>query len=184
VSISYGDYVDTASSRYIFDGKDYNNQAMDTIPGIRLIAYFCSAFSAQEQKTLDEFFTLDIDDAIDKFFDQSLLSSFELDFHSPGEYVLFAKNAAIALTVALLVSATADGLSLTQARQAQLENSQVTSALEPHEPGNCPPEIEDAYRDIMNAINLEKYEKACKLNKSAQEKVGLNVKIKRHGAAK
>ena len=81
-----------------------------------MIAYFCAAFSAEDQGRLNEFFSLEIDDAVDQFFDRSLLSSFELDFHSPGEYVLFAKKAALALTVALLVSATADGLSLTDAR--------------------------------------------------------------------
>jgi hypothetical protein len=179
--IAYGDYVDKEASRYIFEGNNYNNQATDAIPGIRLIAYFCAAFSAEEQNRLSEFFALDIDDSIETFFDRSLLSSFELDFRSPGEYVLFAKNAALALTVALLVSATADGLSLTAARQAEIENSRESDTQISSEAAKCPPQIENAYRNILNAINLEKYEKACKLNKAAQNGVGLSVRIKRHG---
>jgi hypothetical protein len=73
-----------------------------------------------------------------------------------------------------------------------LENSQApvdatSSALSTSDglekgggPGKCPPEIERAYRNILNAINLERYEKTCKLNKAARKEVGLSVRVKRH----
>jgi hypothetical protein len=101
--IAYGDYVNGETSRYIFDGKDYSNIATETIPGITLITYFCAAFKAAELEQLDDFSALTINDGIEKYFDEDILNSFEIDFKSPGEYILWAKRAAMAVTVALLV---------------------------------------------------------------------------------
>ena len=75
--IAYGDYVDAEYSRYIFDGRAYDNHAVETIPGIRLISYFCAAFNAAELNKLSEFFALSIEDGIGDYYNTSILVSFD-----------------------------------------------------------------------------------------------------------
>jgi hypothetical protein len=94
--LAYGDYVAGEEARYIYKGPRYRNIATSTVPGIDLISYFCAAFNAAEENELDAFAKLDVKDAINSYFEQDILYTFEIDFASPGEYVLFAKKGGIA----------------------------------------------------------------------------------------
>lgn len=169
--IAYGDYVDAEYSRYIFDGRAYDNHAVETIPGIRLISYFCAAFNAAELNKLSEFFALSIEDGIGDYYNTSILVSFEIDFSSPGAYVLYARRAAMAVTVALLVAITSGDTSLPDARNATLVNSAANS--DPVAPSDtaaqCPVSVEEKYRAIMSAMNGR-----------ARVGVGLNVRVRKH----
>jgi hypothetical protein len=178
--IAYGDYVNGETSRYIFNGKDYKNIATATIPGITLITYFCAAFKAAELEQLNDFFALTINAGIDRYFDEDILNSFEIDFKSPGEYILSAKRAAMAITVALLVSVTSDNSTVTAARQAQLVNSETGPSRTEHDVAACPLPIEEKYRAILNSMHADRYNQLCVLNSSAQNGVGLSVKVKKH----
>ena len=120
---AYGDYVSGAESRYIYKGPKYRNIATSAVPGIDLISYFCAAFNAAEEDELAKFSNLNIREAIDNYFEQDILYSFEIDFSSPGEYVLHAKRAVLPLLVAVLVSATSGTISLNDARSAEVTNS-------------------------------------------------------------
>jgi hypothetical protein len=82
---------------------------------------------------LDDFSALTINDGIEKYFDEGILNSFEIDFKSPGEYILWAKRAAMAVTVALLVSVTSGDSTVTAARRAQLVNSETGPSLAEHD---------------------------------------------------
>jgi hypothetical protein len=106
---------------------------------------------------------------------------FEIDFSSPGEYVLYAKRAALPLLVATLVSATAGTISLTEARAAEVQNSATAPvAIAPATaPDACTLEIQDKYKAIMTAMNADRFKALCKLNQDAQHGVGLRVRVKR-----
>ena len=175
--LAYGDYVSGAEARYIFKGPKYRNIATSAVPGIDLISYFCAAYNAFEEGELDAFAKLEIKQAIDNYFEQDVLYSFEIDFASPGEYVLYAKRAALPLLVAVLVSATAGAISLTEARSAEITNSASAPITSSAAPSECV-EIEEKYRAIMNSINADRFNQICKINKDAQDGVGLKVDVK------
>lgn len=177
---AYGDYVSRNLSRYVFEGSKYNNVATATIPGIDLITYFCAAFKAAKSNELQVFTSLSMHEGTRKYYDADMLASFEIDFRSPGEYTLYAKRVALAAVAALLVSATAGDISLPQAREAILVNSEGNSATsQVATTKGCPLMIEEKYRDIMNSMNADRYDEVCQKNKSAQLGVGLSVGVKK-----
>lgn len=177
--IAYGDYVAGEHSRYIYEGKKYKNIGLAILPGIKLISYFCAAFNACEIGEIEAFAALDIDGAIANYFEQDVLNSFEVDFRSPGEYVLRAKRAALPLFVAVLISASGSDISLTTARAAEVTNSATSTVVAPAPiQDECTLEVEEKYKAIMEALNTELFEKICELNKEAQQGVGLKVDVK------
>jgi hypothetical protein len=129
---------------------------------------------------LDQFASLDIQAAINDYFEQDVLYSFQIDFHSAGEYILHAKRAALPLLVATLVSATAGTISLNDARGAEVKNSATVSTTgAPSVVDACTLEIQEKYKAIMEAINADRFKQLCELNKEAQSGVGLKVRVKR-----
>jgi hypothetical protein len=182
--IAYGHYVFGTDARYIFHGPDYDNIATTAVPGIHLISYFAAAFNAQEQGKIKQFAELNIQQAIEKYFEHETLYSFQIDFRSPGAYVLYAKRAALPLFVAVCVSATSGPLSrLDDARAAEIANSAMVSGANVGKAAktaadDCLVEIQEKYKAIMDAINADRYNELCKLNKSAQDGVGLKVDVK------
>lgn len=174
---AYGDYVSGTESRYIYKGPKYRNIATSAVPGIDLISYFCAAFNAVEEGELAKFSNLNVKEAIDNYFEQDVLYSFEIDFSSPGEYVLHAKRAVLPLVVAVLVSATSGTISLNDARSAEVTNSATASSTVAAATDECV-EIQEKYRAIMNSINADRFNQLCKLNKEAQDGVGLKVDVK------
>lgn len=173
-TMAYGDFVFGEDSRYVFPGPRYRNIATSTVPGIDLISYFIAAFHACDIKELDKFAKLDVRTAIDSYFEQDILRSFELDFASPGNYVVYSRRAALALTAALLVAATVGDMTLAKAKAAQVVNSVDDSkAATPHQV-----EILDKYHAIMESLGAERYNDLVKLNKLAQDGVGLKVNVK------
>ncbi|BGE86910.1 MULTISPECIES: hypothetical protein [Methylosinus] len=174
---AYGDYVFGENARYIFSGPKYRNIATQAVPGIELITYFAAAFNACEIGELEKFAAMSIDAAINSYFEQDILYSFEIDFSSPGEYILHARRAALPLLVAALIAATAGDLSFAQAAEAHIVNTAEMTAGQ----SGCEIEVQQKYRAIMAAINVEQYNAACNLNKEAQDGVGLKVKVhKKH----
>ncbi len=180
--VSYGDYVSGAESRYIYEGPAYKNIALATVPGIDLISYFCAAFNAFEEDELAKFFSLDIQKATNDYFEQDVLYSFEIEFASPGSYVLHAKRAALPLLVAVLVAATSGAILFNDARTAQIENSsnaQPSDAGKVAAPDPCTLEIQEKYAAIMGSISADRFKQLCKMNMDAQHGVGLRTRIKR-----
>lgn len=184
---AYGDYVFNEESRYVYHGPKYKNIAPTTIPGIDLITYFSAAFNAAEIGEIDKFATMSINDAMQNYFEQDFLYSFEIDFASPGEYVLHAKRAALPLCVALLVYATSGTISFQEAQAADIVNSAhaegtIPARQQAGQPGQadaCMVEIIDKYKAIMNSLNADQYNKLCQMNKDAQDGVGLEVNVKK-----
>lgn len=172
---AYGDYVSGENSRYIFNGPRYKNIATQAVPGIRLITYYASAFNACELGELDTFSNMDIDEAIDSYFEQDILYSFEIDFSSPGEYILHARRAALPLLVAALISATSGDLNYAQAAGASV----VNSSAPPGADGCHPVEVDQKYKAVMSSINVDLFNKLCSLNKDAQDGVGLSVGVRK-----
>jgi hypothetical protein len=180
---AYGDYISGTESRYIYKGPKYKNIALAAVPGIDLISYFCAAFNAAELGELVQFAKQDIKKGTDDYFEQDVLYSFEIDFSSPGAYVLHAKRAVLPLLVAVLVSATSGTISLNDARSAEVTNSATASSTAAAAPNECV-EIQEKYRAIMNSINADRFNQLCKLNKEARDGVGLKVGVKQKAKPK
>lgn len=178
--VAYGEYVFGTDSRYVFQGPKYKNIAPATVPGINLITYFVAAFNACELDEVEEFAKLDIQGAIDNYFEQDILHSFEIEFSSPGEYVLHAKRAALPLFVAVAIAATDGYISgVQEARSVEIMNSATTAQVAVPPPADACIEIQEKYRAIMNAINADRFNDLCALNKDAQSGVGLKVNVKK-----
>ena len=171
--LAYGDFAFRDDGRYVFPGPLYKNIATSTVPGIELISYFVAAFHASELGELDKFAALDIAAATSQYFQQESLHSFELDFSSPGNYVLHSRRAALAMVTALLVSATAGTLTLPEARAAEVTNSADKTPDSPHEI-----EIKQKYHAIMASFGADRYNQLIGKNKLAQQGVGLKVNVK------
>ena len=72
----------------------------------------------------------------------------------------------MAVTVALLVAITSGDTSLPDARNATLVNSAVNS--DPVAPSDtaaqCPVSVEEKYRAIMSAMNVDRYNELCAMD--------------------
>jgi hypothetical protein len=176
--IAYGDYVVGTESRYIYEGPKYKNIALAAVPGIDLISYFCAAFNAAEVNELDKFIKLDVEKGTQIYFEQDVIYSFEIEFASPGAYVLHAKRAALPLLVAVLVAATSGTISLHDARSAEIANTASSAHNAPAAVDACTLEIQEKYAAIMASINADRFKELCKLNKDAQDGIGLRTRIK------
>lgn len=174
----YGDYVFGDDGRYVFPGPKYNNIARQTIPGINLLSYFIAANHAHDEGEIDKFAALDLYPATENYFHQEILHSFELEFASPGEYVIYAKQAGLALLVALCVAATSGDFTYAEAQAATIVNSADHHGHGPAGPDTCPVPIKDKFHDIMGSLGAEKFNKLCALNKDAQAGVGLKTNVK------
>jgi hypothetical protein len=173
----YGNYVFRDDSRYVFEGPAYKNYPPDTIPGIELLSYFLAATNAYDLGELDEFKALEIQAAIAAYARRDDLRSFEIDFSSPGEYVIYAKNAAKAAVIALLVAATSDDILYTDARAATIVNSS-NKGDNASLADTCPVPIQDEFKDIMSSIGASRHNAMCKVNKAAQHGVGLRTGVR------
>lgn len=173
----YGDYVYGDESRYIFEGPTYKGFPPATVPGIQLLSYFLAASNAYDRQELDGFRDLSISDAIAKYAESDGDYSFEIDFSSPGEYVIRAKNAAKASVVALLVAVSADNISYTDARAATIVNS-ANRGSNATISESCPVPIQQEFKTIMDSIGATRHNEACAINKAAQKGVGLRVHVK------
>jgi hypothetical protein len=175
--LAYGDYVFGENSRYIFPGPRYNNIATSTVPGIELISYLMAAVNARTVGELGAFSEMEIRSAISNYFEQDVLYSFEIDFASPGEYIVHARKAALALVVAVLVSATSGDISYAEAQTAKIVNS-GDHANSPATAACNPIKIEEEYREIMDSLGASRFNSLCSINQDAQQGVGLHVPIK------
>jgi hypothetical protein len=171
-TLAYGDYVLKDEARYVFPSPTYDNIAPLTIPGTRLLAYFVSAFKASEVNEVEEFFSLSIDAAIAKYFDKDYLHTFEIEFASPGKYVVFSRRAVLPLLVAALVSATNGNISYAEAQHATVENSRGTAQ------DVAKKETGDKYSAIMDSMGEARFKELHEMNTRAQKGVGLTTGCK------
>lgn len=183
--IAYGDYVLGDNARYKFHGPDYANYAPTTVPGLNLISYFSAAFNAIEEDELEAFLNLSIHDAITNYFEQDALYSFEIDFASPGGYILHAKKAVLPLFVAVMIAASGNpALSLDELKSAGITNSvsiavpSVTATEQPSAASQCVLDIKEKYAAMMEVMGANRWKELCKLNAEAKDGVGLRVNVK------
>jgi hypothetical protein len=176
--IAYEDFVLEQNSRYVFSGPEYNNIATSTVPAIELISYFAAAFHAYEEEELPEFISLKIPEAIDNYFEGDILNSFEINFSSPGEFVLDAKRATMPLLVAILVFATSGTMSYAEARQATIINSCAPVVAGEADAAQLQ-ELQQKYQALMELMGEKKFEELCAKNKDARDGVGLKTRVKK-----
>jgi hypothetical protein len=85
-NLAYPAYVLADRSAVIMDGPKYDGKdPLATIEANYLVSYFIAAFGAIEKDKLPEFAKLDVQAAIAKFYDRSLVQSFSQNFNSPGK---------------------------------------------------------------------------------------------------
>lgn len=183
--IAYGDYVLGDNARYKFHGPDYANYAPTTVPGLNLISYFAAAFNAIEEDELEAFLNLSIDEAIKNYFEQDALYSFEIDFASPGGYILHAKKAVLPLFVAVMVAASGNpAFSLDELKSANITNSvniavpSAPSAGQQSVSSQCVLDIKEKYEAMMEVMGAKRWQELCKMNAEAKDGVGLRVNVK------
>jgi hypothetical protein len=174
-SFSYENFVSDTDSRYVFHGRTYRKNALEAVPPIRLISYFEAAYNSAEENQIQEFVALDIQHAIDNFFEQDLLNAFQVEFNSPGTIALAAKRAAMPILIALLVFVTSGDHTYAQAQNAQIVNK---GAVDTPAARACMLEVKEKYRAIMNQLGADRFNEIVCLNQEAKAGTGLETKVK------
>jgi hypothetical protein len=178
-SEAYGDYVVDTYSRYVIEGDDYHNDGNQLLDPLQIISYFIAAFNASEEGVVDEFVKYTLEEARIRFYESDLLNALEVDFKSPGAFTIFAKKAALPLFVATCLYCATQGVSLEEARAAEIVNS-----VAPADP--CTIEVDTKYKELMRTMGLEKWEEVCRRAQKAKGDINLETRINRRrpGAAR
>jgi hypothetical protein len=127
-NLAYPAYVLADRSAVIMDGPKYDGKdPLATIEANYLVSYFIAAFGAIEKDKLPEFAKLNVQGAIAKFYDRSLVQSFSQNFNSPGKYGLIALSAILGAFVSVGISVSLKGYSENELRQG----IEVTNSMSP-----------------------------------------------------
>jgi len=170
-SSAYGNYIVDDESRYAISGDNYDNNAPSLIAPINVISYFIAAWNAIESEDLDNFFEKSLYEAAQQFYDNDLLKSLQVEFSSPGQFVIAAKRAALPLFVALCLQAAINGVSLDTARAAEVTNS--TAPADP-----CTVEVKEKYQYLMNGMQYDRWQQVCHEAQKAKQGINLNPRLR------
>lgn len=98
---AFGDHskVDLVGDQY--SGKD----PTETNDAAKLIKYTLSALNADQTGNLKQFSSMNIDDAINRFYSRDLVIDLSQNFNSPGKFKLTIKGAVNALVVSSFIGA-------------------------------------------------------------------------------
>ncbi len=160
-----------------YAGKD----PMQPYEAAKLLKYIMSSVFAFQAQRIDEFNKLDVDDAIENFYDESQVEELAQNFNSPGKFTLIAGGSLTSILVAAgLMMATADPKGSVINQKAQV-SQQVGDVM--HGSGKAAAKTEmDNYLSSVEGSTWKPVQK--NLGKSAQKTLGLSldnsVEVARH----
>jgi hypothetical protein len=172
-NLAYPAFVLAEKSAVIIEGPQYDGKnPLATHEANVLISYFISAFSAIEHEKIDEFAKLDVERAIQKFYDEALVQSFSQNFNSPGRFGLIALSAAMATFVSAAVAISLKGYG-----SADFANGiSVTNSVSPDDAAHAA-EAGVKLDYLFRSLNKTEIDKIDSLAKKAKKKIGLKTPV-------
>ena len=162
-----------------YAGKD----PMQPYDAAKLLKYVMSSVFAYQAERMSEFNKLDVDDAIDAFYDEDLVEELAQNFNSPGKFTLIAGGGLTSILVAAgLMMATADPSGGVTQQRAQV-SQQIDGVMK----GNGKVEAKAELDNFLNSVEGTTWKPVQKtLGKSAKKTLGLSldnsVEVSRHKA--
>lgn len=162
-----------------YAGKD----PMQPYDAAKLLKYVMSSVFAYQAERMSEFNKLDVDDAIDVFYDEDLVEELAQNFNSPGKFTLIAGGGLTSILVAAgLMMATADPSGGVTQQRAQV-SQQIDGVMK----GNGKVEAKAELNNFLNSVEGTTWKPVQKtLGKSAKKTLGLSldnsVEVSRHKA--
>ncbi|WP_156635559.1 hypothetical protein [Methylobacterium sp. Leaf123] len=165
---AYESYVLRDLSFQLFDAPGYSGKDPRGTEDInQLVSYLIAAYEAIDRGEIVDFANLEWDDAIDKYYNEELVLSYEQVFRSPGHLALMAAAASLAAFVGAGVSVSIsryaandlkNGISITNS-----ENTTKTSAVEK--------DTEKKINFLMNSLGEDRIKKMKKKGKNGNRKL-------------
>jgi hypothetical protein len=172
-NLAYPAFVLAEKSAVIIEGPQYDGKnPLATHEANVLISYFISAFSAMERERIGEFAKLDVESAIQKFYDEELVQSFSQNFNSPGRFGLIALSAAMATFVSAAVAISLKGYG-----SGDFTNGiTVTNSVSPDDAAHAA--VAGVKLDyLFKSLHKKEIEKIDHLAKQAKKKIGLKTPV-------
>lgn len=171
---AYPSYVLAEKSAVILDGPQYDGKdPLATIEANYLVAYYIAAFHAIENEEIETFAKLDVQSAIDRFYDRDLVQSFSQNFNSPGKYGLSALSAVLGAFVTAAIAITVAGLSPAEIRLG-IEVTNSVSPEDEHINKDSGIKLDFLFRSLHN----KEIQELNELGRKARKKIGLTTPVK------
>lgn len=173
-SAAYGNYIWKESSGNLLRVTTQHVDLNDLSQAIDLTNYFAAQYLALRNGHLEEFLSLPLDDARERYYDKAFFGEIDVEIHSPGIIGRVMKTATMAAYVSTMLALSAAQISAEDAASAVVSNSQsiVTNA--------CDLELQADIRETMVMYgNYDIWErKHCPRSKKARDSVGLETDVK------
>jgi hypothetical protein len=170
----YESFILMDDSKVSFLGKKYNSRNPDgIIASTQVIRFLAAAISAKYSGQIDEFAQMSPDEAVQKFYDVSLVRDFTLNFNSPGKIDIVMRTLA-AVVVGLAISAGVSGVSFSEVLDGveilNFGSDDVDKSLT-----GCA----DFYRELMMSIGEDNYKYIADKCEVGNREIGLQTSIKK-----
>lgn len=128
--IAYNNFIYGDIAQYYFDAPAYDNDPQETIPGIRVLQFALSAAQACVDGILPQFDSASFEDIIRSGLYKRNLSSFEINFASPGGYrVALRRPEVLLLALSLITLAGCSDESARDKSRTNIINSQDSAVV-------------------------------------------------------
>lgn len=173
-SFAYPSFVLADKSAVVLRGPGYDGKnPLDITEANIIVSYFISAFNAIDKNKLAEFSQLEINAAIEKFYNRDLVISYTQNFNSPGKFGLLAASAVLAGFVSMGVA-----ISISQKSPDIFQGEiKVTNSVSPLE-SDVPSEAGIKLGHLLKSLGKDKIEKVQKYGAESKNKIGLNTPVK------
>jgi hypothetical protein len=182
--IFYKDILDLVYPSYIWGerskldvfGDDYKGtDPLQPYASALLVKYVIASVFAFKKDEFDNFQKLSPHDAIEQFYDESLVEEFGQNFNSPGKFSVVAAIGSLSLLAsAALIVATSDPSQNIEVAKIEAKDT-VKDAMKGADKGAKEAEV-DAYVDSMEAVNWNRVRK--ELGKPSNATMPLNLSNK------
>ncbi|WP_322516485.1 hypothetical protein SR870_02560 [Rhodopseudomonas palustris] len=172
--LAYPSFVQAEKSAVMMEGPRYDGKhPLATHEANVLVSYFISAFNAIELNRLQQFTTLDVDQAIAAFYAPALVDSFSQNFNSPGKFGLVAFSAIMATFVSAGIA-----VSLLGPSDAQLAGGiEVTNSISPQD-SHAAKSAGVKLQYLYNALQKQEIDRLSDLADKAEKNIGLRTPMK------
>lgn len=141
-----------------------------------LIKYSISAVSAFYAGKFSEFQKLDVDDAINEYFDEELLSQFTQSFSSPGKFSAVIRKASAVLLVSACIAVAGCGEDIPVSAQKQVVKEQITAVI-----SNTNPAVSDDLDNFIDSMKDGRWTSVRhSIGRPAMQKMGLTLDDSAH----
>lgn len=167
---AYESYVLRDLSFQLFDAPGYSGRdPRGTEDTNQLVSYLIAAYAAIDRGKIEDFAALDWDDAIEIYYNEELVLSYEQVFRSPGHLALMAAAASLAAFVGAGVSVSISNYDAQDIKKGMTivnsENTTPTTAIEK--------DTEKKINFLMKSLGEDKIKKMKKKGINGKQKLRL-----------